>query len=432
MIDAFAAEGDEAFLWDGDVKGFGVRAKPTGSKSFVLKYRVGSKTRRHTICKVGSPYTVDQAREHAAGLLRGLRNGIDPQDAKAEARAALTVGQLGDAYLLEGPALKPNKKASSWANDRSALTRHIKPLLGGKLLPELTKAHVSRFQADVAAGKTAADVKTGPRGRAVVTGGPRAASHATVILTAMLGFAVETGRLASNPAEGLSKIKLKSRERFLSEQEVVAIAEALAVMEVAGQLSRTMADALRLLLLTGARKTEVLSLEWRWVDFDHSCLRLPDSKTGAKVIPLPAPALELLSDRPRASGATYVFPAAFGDSFSVGLPKAWDRVKAKASLIARQHLEEDGADVSRAPDLSDVRLHDLRHSYASFAVADGASLSMIGKVLGHRSTRTTEIYAHLSADPVRAAVERTGARIAEAMKPRRTAGNVVRLPVKAG
>ncbi len=88
--------------------------------------------------------------------------------------------------------------------------------------------------------------------------------------------------------------------------------------------------------------------------------------------------------------------------------------------------------MSRAPDLSDVRLHDLRHSYASFAVADGASLSMIGKVLGHRSTRTTEIYAHLSADPVRAAVERTGARIAEAMKPRKAVGNVVRLPVKAG
>jgi integrase len=148
-------------------------------------------------------------------------------------------------------------------------------------------------------------------------------------------------------------------------------------------------------MLTGCRKTEILSLRWEWVDFERGCLRLPESKTGAKVVPLAAAALELLSELRRTS--EYVLPAARGDAHYTGLQKDWERVRVRAGLLG-------------------LRLHDLRHSFASFAVADGNTLFMVGKVLGHKQARTTEVYAHLADDPVRAVADRTAARIAAAMK----------------
>ncbi len=165
-------------------------------------------------------------------------------------------------------------------------------------------------------------------------------------------------------------------------------------MEAEFALPATAAAAIRLLLLTGCRKSEILSLRWEFVDFDRGCLSLPDSKTGARTIPLAAPALEIFAGLPRTS--EWVLPTAKGDGHYVGLGKAWERVRSRAGL--------DG-----------VRTHDLRHSFASFAVADGATLYLVGKVLGHRQARTTEVYAHLHDDPVRAVADRTAARIAAAM-----------------
>jgi integrase len=156
-------------------------------------------------------------------------------------------------------------------------------------------------------------------------------------------------------------------------------------------------------MLTGCRKSEILCLRWEWVDFDRGCLRLPDSKTGAKVVPLAAAAMELLSELPRTS--TYVLPAAKGAGHHTGVQKDWERVRVRAGLPG-------------------LRLHDLRHSFASFAVADGNTLFMVGKVLGHKQTRTTEVYAHLADDPLRAVADRTAARIAAAMKRNAGADNV--------
>jgi integrase len=159
-----------------------------------------------------------------------------------------------------------------------------------------------------------------------------------------------------------------------------------------------MAAAIRLLMLTGARKSEVLNLRWREVDAERGLLRLADSKTGRKTIVLAAAAMEVIAGC--ASDSEFVFPAIRGEGHVVGLQKAWERIRA------------------RAPDLRGVRLHDLRHSFASFAVADGASLYLVGKVLGHKHARTTEVYAHLRDDPLRAVAERTAARIAEAFRGR--------------
>jgi integrase len=207
---------------------------------------------------------------------------------------------------------KPNKKAATWANDRSVINRHIKPLLGRKLAKDLTRKDVEAFQADVAAGKTAADQRTKPRGRAIVTGGRRAASLATVTLRALLQAAVEADELTTNPASGAQLFRMMARSRFLSEPEVGVLADAISELEKERALSTAVADALRLLLLTGARKSEIFGLRWGWVDLEREQVRLPDSKTGAKVVPLAVPAADVLRRQPRGA-SVYVFPSARGE-----------------------------------------------------------------------------------------------------------------------
>ena len=398
-VDAAVAPGSaepDRFLWDTEVKGFGLRVKPSGVKSYVLKYRIGSRTRRLTIGQHGPLWTTEEARRRALELLRRVREGRDPAAEKAEALLQdLTVAALADCYLAEGPVEKPNKKASSWLTDRSNIERHVKPLLARKIVKALTQADVAKFQADVAAGKSKADFRTGRRGRAIVKGGRGTAARSLAVLGAMLQFAVGRKLIPMNPAKGVRLLKGQKKERFLSEAQVANLAEALSAMEAERRLSATAAAAVRLLMLTGCRKSEVLSLRWEWIDFERGCLRLPDSKTGAKVVPLAAAALELLSDLPRSSD--YVLPATRGDGHYTGLQKDWERLRVRAGL-------------------SGLRVHDLRHTFASFAVADGNTLFMVGRVLGHKQARTTEIYAHLADDPLRVVADRTAARIAAAMK----------------
>ena len=297
----------------------------------------------------------------------------------------------GNSIFARARPRKPNKKPSTWATDRSNITRHIQPLLGRKIAKSLTQAEIAKFQVNVAEGKSRADIRTGKRGRAVVDGGRGTAARSLAVLGAMLQFAVGRKLIPANPAKGVPLFKGQKKERFLSEAEVARLADALATLERERRLSPNSAAAVRLLLLTGCRKSEILSLRWEWIDAERGCLRLPDSKTGAKVVPIAGAALELLSGLPRIS--SYVLPAAKGTGHFVGLQRDWERLRVQAGL-------------------STLRLHDLRHSFASFAVADGHSLFLVGKVLGHKQARTTEGYAHLAADPLRTVADRTAARIA--------------------
>ena len=378
-------------VWDGDVRGFGVRCQRR-DKTYVLKCRYQGRQRWLTIGKHGSPWTPEKARKEAVRLLGLVADNKDPAQARDEAKKDLTVTELCDLYVAEGCSLK---KPSTIANDRGRIERHIKPLLGRKHCRHVTKGDVEQMRNNIAAGKTAADIKTGGYGRAIVTGGKGTANKAVSLLGAIFSFAVDRRIRPDNPAHGVRMYPNKRHERFLSSAELTRLGQALTEAESNGTNPFAIA-AIRLLLLTGARRGEILSLRWENVDFDRAYLRLLDSKTGQKLIPLGAPALSVLEALPRVSVNPHVLPGSREGQPLVNIAKVWRAVRQAAGL-------------------DDVRLHDLRHSFASVGAAGGDSLLVIGKVLGHTDTATTARYAHLADDPLRTAADRISKTIAAAM-----------------
>ena len=216
VVDAARTDGREDFIWDEDLPGFGLRIFASGKKSYLVQYKLGGRggrTRRMSLGLHGK-LTPDEARKRAKKLLAAVADGGDPASDRAEAKKALTVANLAALYVAESPAEKPNKKASSWATDSSNIERHIKPLLGNKMAKALTQADIARFQADVAAGKSKADVKTGFRGRAIVEGGRGTAARSVAVLGAMLQFAVGRKLIPANPAKGVRLLRGEKRSGF--------------------------------------------------------------------------------------------------------------------------------------------------------------------------------------------------------------------------
>ncbi len=394
-VEAVQAGSKDSYLWDTELKGFGLKVTPSGARIYLVQYRTGGRggrTRRVTLGRHGSPWTPDQARAEAKRVLGAAAAGADPAEEKTLARKDLTVAELCDLYLEEGTAIK---KATTVAMDRSRIESHVKPLLGRAPLRSVSRGDVERFLQDVAKGKTRSDRKTGPRGRSVVKGGKGAATRTVGMLGAIFEFATHRGLCEANPVRGVKRFPDGKSERFLSPAELARLGSVLSHAEEEG-FNATVTAAIRLLMLTGTRKGEVLSLTWDQVDFDHKCLRLPETKTGAKTIPLGAPALELLEGLPRSADNPHVFPSATGEGSLVGLQKYWAELRARAGL-------------------DDVRIHDLRHSFASVAVAGGDSLYLVGKILGHKQARSAEVYAHLADDPIRAVADRASMTIAAAL-----------------
>jgi len=396
IVDGAIPADKDYVLWDDELPGYGLRVFPSGKRSYVVQYRKGGRSRRVTIGLHG-PLTPDDARKQAMILLGSVAKGDDPAEERAIIRRDPTIHELCDLYSKEGPVFKPRKKASTWKSDRSNIDRHIRPLIGSRKLHALTKTDVQKFQADVAAGKTAVDEKTGFRGRARVKGGKSVGARATALLRAILNFAVERGLRADNPARNIQLNKSNRCERFLSAEELARLGQALTA-EAAKEEAALSVAAIRLLIFTGCRKSEILTLQWRFIDWDRSLLRLPDSKTGAKNVPLGKPALDLLKAIPKLEGCIYVFPSPRLGRHLVGLQKVWERVRVTSKLPG-------------------VRLHDLRHSFASTAVAGGVSLFMVGKMLGHKDSRTTEIYAHLGDDPLKLVANATANTLADLLAP---------------
>jgi integrase len=399
-IDAIQRKEKDQYLWDQSLKGFGLKVTTGGRKVFLIQYRSAGRTRRVTIGKFSDPWTAGSARKEAKKLLGLVASGKDPAEEISEARRDITIAQLCDTYVDmadEGKILTKSgrpKSGSTLATDRGRIERHIKPLLGRRKLGSLTQADIRRFQNDVSDGKTATDERTGKHGRAIVTGGKGTAARTVGLLGGIISFGIEHGYCSENPVHGVRRFKDRSVNRRLSTAELEALGQALKIEEDRGTNPKGLA-IIRLLLLTGCRKGEIESLKWDYCDFDRGLLMLPDSKTGEKVVPIGAVVVELLKKQSQGDSA-FVFPAENREGFYLGLPKVWSRVRKKARL-------------------SDVRLHDLRHSFASVAVDEGFSLYIVGSVLGHKDPSTTQRYSHLADDPRSATVQAVSNKLSRAL-----------------
>lgn len=392
IVDAAKPKDVEYFVWDDDLAGFGLRVFPSGKKSYVVQYRQHRRTRRMAIGSHGV-FTPDEARKEAKGILGDVARGGDPAEVKVRARDDMTVSDLCDKYLLEGCG---HKKASTIETDKGRIERHVKPLLGMLLVRNVTQHDVERFMKAVATGKTRANKRTKKRGRAIVRGGDGTARRTVSMLGGIFTFASKSLLLRpDNPVHGVKKSKDKKRSRFLSQAEFKQLGDALIRAENEN-INPNAIVAIKLLILTGCRKSEILTLKWEYVDVEKKVLRLPDSKTNEKIIPVGKPVFEILQHLDRVEGSEFVLPSANEDGPYVGLQKEWERIRKWA-------------------DIEDVRIHDLRRSFGSTAASNRESLIIIGKILGHADPKTTQIYAHLMDDPLQTAVEDTSNAIMASM-----------------
>lgn len=362
-------------IWDagkGSVLGFGARRQKGAAISYMLKYTTrDGRQRWHTIGRHGSPWTTEDARAEALRVLAAVKQGGDPAGERAAARSSITVAELAERFLAEhaGTKCKP-RTAQAY---RALIENLILPELGRKRAREVTRQDVAALHH---ANRAA----------------PTQANRMLAVLSAIFTFAERRGERpdGTNPCRHVERFPERKRERFLSYEELARLGEVLTGYKGSPYVT----TAIWLLVFTGARLGEMLGLRWDWVDFERGMARLPDSKTGAKTLHLPPPALAVLAELPRLDGELHVLGAKRGTTF---IEKPWHTIRAAAGL-------------------DDVRLHDLRHSFASIAASSGMGLPIIGKMLGHTQPATTARYAHLASDPVREAAATVAGRIAAAMK----------------
>lgn len=391
--------------WDGEVSGFGVRCQRK-AKVYIVKTAISGRPRWFTIGKHGSPWTVEKARTKAKSIIGDIADGKDPAKDRDANKDKPTVATLCERYLED--YAKEHKKPSSLNSDQKNIDNHVIPLLGREFVASVTLADIDRFKRAVKDGKTARNRKKEQQGGPKVTGGKGVANRCIALLSKMFNLAERWGWRpdGSNPCRHVDRYPENRRERFLSDKELSVLAGELNKAE--GENLYSVA-AIRLLIFTGARLGEILNLKWEQVDMQRAMLLLPDSKTGQKAVFLSAPALDVLANLPRMENNPFVICGDREGAHLVNLQKPWRRVRKKAKL-------------------EDVRLHDLRHSFASVAASGGLSLPMIGKLLGHTQAATTQRYAHLAADPLKAANEAIGQRIAAVMKGDESGGEVVPMP----
>jgi integrase len=374
-VDALRCTDGDLVVWDDDLPGFGLRVRASGRRYYVAKYRAKGRQRWLTLGPHGV-LTPEQARRQAAKALSAARDGADPAvERRAEGRA-LTVADLAERYLSQHA--EPKKKAASLRNDRLNLRLHVVPSLGRVPLAAVTREDVATLHH--ALRET-----------------PTAANRVLALLSKMFNLAERWGlrQDGSNPCRHVERFPEHRRERFLSDDELARLGNVLKDVELRGVESTEVIAAIRLLLFTGCRLSEILRLGWEDVDVELRCLRFADSKTGAKRIPLNSAALEVLIGLPRKS--PWVIPGRDPAEPLVNLAKPWKRIRELAGL-------------------DDVRIHDLRHTHGSSAAGAGLSLHLVGALLGHRQPGTTARYAHLAEDPVREASERVGLRLSAAMR----------------
>ncbi len=409
-------------IWDSELRGFGLQVEPTGTKTYIVRYRPKGLGRAGAkrFCKIGrhGDLTPEQARDLAKAILGRVAAGDDSAAERRERRLQeiavseeLTVEQVGSLFLSNH--IEPLRKAHTRTSYENVVRRHIVPRIGA--LPIKDVRHVDVHELHLCMKET-----------------PSAANRAIAVLSSMFSFAARRGLVAEghNPARGIEKYRERSRERYLSRDELRCLGDALAEAETIGlpwtvdlgnpnskhlaknwQSRREAADlfavaAIRLLLFTGARLREILHLEWSHVDIQRGLLFLPDSKTGKKTIVLNSAALEVLAQLRQTVAAT------LGTSQYVIRSEAIDRPRADLNRPWRAVRHRAGLD--------DMRLHDLRHTFASIGAGASLGLPMVGKLLGHSQPQTTARYAHLDADPLRRAANVIGDQLTAALGARPT------------
>jgi site-specific recombinase XerD len=398
-------DGRDRFFWDEEIKGFGLRINPSGVAAWLVQYRtVHGRTRRLTLGAV-SVVTPEQARQRARIELGRVEQGYDPSGERKAIRAATTVSQLCDEYLEAG---KGRIKDSTLKMDRSRIDRHVKPLLGNRAVTSLTPGEIERFMRDVIAGKTAKNVaeKNGrPRG-GQTSGGSGVAARTVGMLGTILERAVRDGSIQRNPVRGVSRPKDRRYRPTFSFELIERLGEGLRVAE-AEKANASGLGAIKILLLTGCRREEILALRWSEVDLQNRCVRFPDTKTGPQVRPIGRAAVDAILALPRAEGAVFLLPSNRTKGHFVGLPKVWRRVLERANLEYR-------------------RPHTLRHWFSSAAAEMNYSELTIAGLIGHHGRGVTARYANAPDSALLAAADRVSARIAEALfAPKADIGNVI-------
>ena len=368
-------------IWDegkGAVAGFFARRQKSRAVSFVVFYRTAEGRQRfQTIGRYGAPWAVDAARAEARRLLGLVAAGGDPAGDKREARKAETVGDLCDAYIADAEAGriltrgKP-KKASTLATDKGRVERHIKPLLGRMKVAAVKSSDIEKFRDAVAEGKSAARIKTGPRGLARVTGGKGTSTRTMALLSVIFSYAIRKKLRIDNPVHGVEAHAYERRKRRMTAEEYQTLGRALDDMPLTWPMALM---ATRFLAVTGWRRGEALGLKWSEIDLPSRTAHLSDTKTGASTRPLSATACELLKSLPRLG--QLVFPGSVDQGKPIGgYNKTWRKIAAKAGLPA------------------EITPHVFRHSLASIAADLGYSELTIAALLGHRKATVTSKYAH--------------------------------------
>jgi integrase len=375
------------------IRGFGIRVFPGGARAFVLNYVVRARERRLTIGAYPA-WTVAAARAEAKRLRQEVDRGNDPLGERIAEREAPTVGELCDRFLEEHAVKK--RAASEY---RRIVERTIRPELGALKVADVVYADIDKMHRKL----TTTSLRKNKIG-----GAPYAANRAVALTSKMFSLAIRWGMRPDNPAKGIERNPEHARQRYLSGDELRRLTAALATHP-----SQPAANAIRLMLLTGARsRREVLRATWdQFEPLEAGNWKRPSSTTKRNdhPVPLSAPARQLLAEmRSTAADSPYLFPGRFGDGPMVGLESSW-------------------RSICRAADLRGLRLHDLRHTFASILASAGLSLPVIGALLGHTNPSTTQRYAHLFDDPLRSAADRVGAVVTTAAAAAKPAAEIVRL-----
>lgn len=377
-------------IWDTKLIGFAVRFQRR-DKVFIYKCRIGNRQRWFAIGKFGQPWTVSDAENRVRVIQGDIAKDLDPASIRDERFRNPTLRQAGESFL---ETVVSKKRNATQVLYRDFLARLVYPNLGEVKVAQIKFSDIAAFHYGLR--------KT-----------PVTANRVIATLSTLFSWCERNGLRPkqSNPVQGIERFEEKSKERFLSPRELARLGIALARAERNKTETVFALAAIRLLIFTGCRRNEILELQWNDVKIERAMLMLPETKTGARPVYLSAPAISVLAALPRVSKNPFVIVGEREGQHLVNLRKVWVRI----CKVAR---------------LKSVRLHDLRHSFASVGVSGGASLPIIGKLLGHAKSATTEKYSHLAADPVRAVNEAMGNQIAAMLHGNK--GEVVRLKTKMG